>query len=106
MLPAIPPLASPLATLRADDPALTQVAREFEAMVLSEMLRPMFEGLSTDGLGGGGMGEEMFRPMLVEQYANAIARQGGLGFAQTVLTELVRLQGATAQQEPSDGADR
>ncbi len=48
----------------------------------------MFEGLSTDGLGGGGVGEEMFRPMLIDQYAQAIQHAGGIGIADQIVREL------------------
>ena len=62
-----------------------------------------FEALDTDGLGGGGLGEQMFRPMLVERYAEAIARAGGVGIADSVVRELMRLQ-ETIQPEAADGA--
>lgn len=73
---------------------LRHAAEEFESVFLSEMLAPMFEGLDTDGLGGGGMGEEIFRPMLVERYAESISRSGGIGIADSVVREFVRMQGA------------
>ena len=72
---------------------LKAVAQEFEGVMLNELLAPMFEGLSTDGLGGGGSGEQMFRPMLVDQYAKGMAARGGIGVANAVLKELVRMQG-------------
>ena len=69
------------------------------------MLAPMFEGLETDGLGGGGMGEEIFRPMLVERYAQALSQSGGVGLADSIVRELMRMQ--TAQMpEAADGSDR
>lgn len=74
------------------NPELKRVAAEFEAVFVSEMLKPMFEGLDTDGLGGGGMGEEIFRPMLIERYADAISRAGGVGVADSIIAELQRLQ--------------
>lgn len=83
---------------------LRRVAEEFEAIFIAEMLAPMFEGLETDGLGGGGMGEEIFRPMLVERYAEAIAAAGGVGVADAVVRELVRLQ--TMEAEIQNGSDR
>ncbi len=46
---------TPQQTQEAD--ALRRAAEEFEAVFLSEMLGPMFEGIETEGLGGGGMGE-------------------------------------------------
>ncbi len=81
-----------------------RAAEEFEAVFLSEMLAPMFEGLDTEGLGGGGMGEQIFRPMLVERYADAISRAGGVGIADAILRELMALQQTTL--EAADGADR
>jgi flagellar protein FlgJ len=82
---------------------ILRVAREFEAVFLAEMLSPMFDALDTDGLGGGGAGEQMFRPMLVEQYAESIARNGGVGIADSVVREFMRMQGAI-MPEDADGA--
>lgn len=84
---------------------LRKVAEEFEGMVISQLLAPMFEALPTDGLGGGGSGEAMFRPMLVQRYADAMAKGGGIGLADNILSELMRLQGA-ANPEAAHGADR
>ncbi len=84
-----------------------RVAEEFEAVFLSEMLAPMFDSLETDGLGGGGAGERMFRPMLVEQYANAIANAGGIGIADSIVAELTRMQTVIQpREETPDGSDR
>lgn len=81
-------------------PHLRKLAEEFESSILSELLRPMFAALDTEGLGGGGEGERMFRPMLVEQYAKGIAGAGGIGLADMVLREMVKMQ------EAGHGADR
>ncbi|MBP6689915.1 MAG: rod-binding protein [Hyphomonadaceae bacterium] len=81
--------------------ALRRAAQEFESVFLSEMLAPMFEGLDTEGLGGGGMGEQIFRPMLVERYAESIGRAGGVGIADSVVREFMRMQGS---QVPPDAA--
>lgn len=69
------------------------VAQQFERMFIAEMLQPMFSGIETDGPFGGGQGEEVFRPMLLDQYADAIAKGGGVGIADVVLKEILRLQG-------------
>jgi Rod binding domain-containing protein len=82
---------------------LRRIAEEFEAMALNQLLAPMFEGLTTDGLGGGGAGEAMFRPMLVQEYAKGIAQAGGVGLAEPVLRELMKMQ---AGERPDDGTDR
>ncbi len=85
---------------------IRRVAEEFEAVFIAEMLAPMFESLSTEGLGGGGQGEQMFRPMLVERYAEAISQAGGVGIAESVMREMLRMQGLEATTEATDGADR
>lgn len=82
---------------------IRRVAEEFEAVFLAEMLSPMFENLDTEGLGGGGMGEQMFRPMLVERYAEAIAKSGGVGIADSVVREFMRMQ-TVINPEDADGA--
>lgn len=88
-------------------PEMRRAAEEFESMVIGQLLQPMFEALKTDGLGGGGFGEEIFRPMLVEQYAHSIARGGGVGIAQDIIQELQRMQAraqasAEAQAAPPE----
>lgn len=88
---------TPQQTQEAD--ALRHAAEEFESVFLSEMLGPMFEGLDTEGLGGGGMGEQIFRPMLVEHYAQAISHSGGVGIADSVVREFMRMQ---QSQTPPD----
>ena len=117
------PLPMSTATTRQTTPqsqeaeALRHAAEEFESVFLSEMLAPMFEGLDTEGLGGGGMGEQIFRPMLVERYAESISRSGGVGIADSVLREFMRMQQSqnlpdapsapiATSSEDADGAHR
>lgn len=104
-LPGAPLGATPPSGEDAN-PELRRVAKEFEAIFLAQMMAPMFEGLDTDGLGGGGMGEEIFRPMLIERYAEALSHAGGVGIADAVVRELLRLQEARAQAEGSNGPAR
>jgi Rod binding domain-containing protein len=52
----------------------------------------MFEGIKTDGMFGGGQGEEMFRSMMIDQYAKGIADQGGFGLAAHMQAELLKHQ--------------
>jgi Rod binding domain-containing protein len=69
------------------------VAEQFERMFISEMLKPMFEGIKTDGPFGGGNAEDTFRPMLLDQYADGVAKGGGIGIKDAVLKEILRMQG-------------
>jgi flagellar protein FlgJ len=92
--------ASPLSTMATAN-ALTpaqiekskQTAQDFEAMALGEMLKPMFDTVDTSkGLFGGGIGEATWKPMMVEEMAKSIAQRGGVGIADEVMKEMLRLQ--------------
>ena len=72
-----------------------QKAEEFEAIFISQLLAPMFSGLSTDGPMGGGHAEEVWRGMLIEEYGKAIAKKGGLGVADNITRELLKHQEIT-----------
>lgn len=72
-----------------------QAAQDFEAVMISEMLKPMFETIEVDDTFGGGKGEEVFRGMLVQEMGKSIAKQGGLGLADTVRAELLKTQEKT-----------
>jgi flagellar protein FlgJ len=85
--PALPPVSASRDRIRA-------TAEEFESVFLSTMLSQMFAGLPTDGPFGGGHAEETYRGMLIEQYGKEIAATGGIGIADEVARELLRLQEA------------
>lgn len=109
-LPMSTAARTPTAQQTQEAEALRRAAEEFESVFLSEMLGPMFEGIDTEGLGGGGMGEQIFRPMLIERYAEAIGRAGGVGIADSVVREFMRMQAAAQTtaptEETADGVDR
>jgi peptidoglycan hydrolase FlgJ len=90
--------ASAQAPVRAPAGAATgpesakRVAEEFEALFLAEMLAPVFESIDSDGLFGGGQGEDIYRSMMVQEYGKAIAQAGGVGIAETVQREILRMQ--------------
>jgi len=70
-----------------------QQAEEFEAIFLNTMFQTMFAGLEESaGTWGGGAGSDAWRGMLVEEYADTIARSGGIGIADSVHRELLALQ--------------
>jgi len=58
------------------------------------MLKPMFESVKIDPPFGGGMGEDMWRSMQVDEYGKAIARAGGIGIADAVFREMIKQQEA------------
>ena len=67
-------------------------AQDFEAQFLSTMAQTMFEGVKTDKTFGGGPGEDTFRSMLVEQYGQEMAKSGGIGIADQIYGEIIKLQ--------------
>ncbi|MBL8556313.1 MAG: rod-binding protein [Phenylobacterium sp.] len=78
------------ATMRA---RARDAAEKFEGQFLSIMLQQMFEGVKTDGPFGGGVGEEMFRSLMTEQMGRQMTRTGGIGLADTVQREILKMQG-------------
>lgn len=77
-----------------DKLAARQAAEEFEAVFLSQMLAPMFDTVPTDGIMGGGHAEQVYRGMMVEQMGQEIAKKGGVGIADTVYREILKMQEA------------
>ncbi|MBE7211236.1 MAG: rod-binding protein [Gluconacetobacter diazotrophicus] len=72
-----------------------KAATDFEAMAIGQLLQPMFDTVQTsDGLFGGGEGEASFRPMLVTEMAKQMERQGGIGLADSVYAQMMRMQEA------------
>ena len=87
--PRIPKTNDPLEARKA--------AEEFEAVFIAQMLAPMFQGLETDELFGGGPGEDIYRSVLIEEYGKSIARAGGIGLSDAIQREILRLQEASQQ---------
>ena len=72
---------------------LRRAAEDFTAVALNELLKPMFDTADeAEAPFGGGAAEQAFKPMMVSEIAKQIARTGGLGLAQPVLQQMLRLQ--------------
>ncbi|MAW80985.1 MAG: flagellar biosynthesis protein FlgJ [Parvularcula sp.] len=66
--------------------ALRETAREFEAVFIKEMLT--HAGLDKAIAGDSGYGGEAFSSMLVETYADELAKKGGFGLADQMYRQL------------------
>lgn len=77
---------------KASDPRLRETAEAFEASFLSQMLKPMFEGLTTDGPFGGGEAETTWRSFLLDAMAKKTVQSGGIGLTNTVMAEMLKMQ--------------
>ena len=84
---------APLAPKGASMEKLNQVAEDFEAMFLSQILQPMFAEIDKDDPFAG-PGQDMWRSMQAEEYGKAMARAGGIGIADSVLAEMIKMQEA------------
>ncbi|HEX7885715.1 MAG TPA: rod-binding protein [Phenylobacterium sp.] len=88
-------LTTPAQTSAADlvKSKASDAGQKFEAQFLSTMFQHMFAGIETDGPFGGGTGEEMFRSLMTEAMGKQVAKTGGIGLADTVQREILKLQG-------------
>ena len=86
---------SPLAAApkpTASEAKADAAAKEYESIFISQFLGSMFSGIQSDTLTGGGQGEEMFRSLMINEYAKGIEQQGGFGMAAQMKAELLKHQ--------------
>ena len=75
------------------DPKTWKAAQDFEAMAIGQLMQPMFDTVQTaDGMFGGAAGESSFRPMLVTEMAKEMERHGGIGLADGIYAQMMRMQ--------------
>jgi len=82
------PLATPEQRRR-----IQATAQDFEGQLLGLLMQPMFDGLQTDGPFGGGQSEGTYRAFLVEAIGKQVAKAGGVGLADPVAREMLKMQG-------------
>jgi flagellar protein FlgJ len=85
------PQPAALSSVRAT-PQIETVAKEFEAAILSELLKAAGAGQGRTEFGGG-VGEDNFASLLLDAQARHIAASGGLGFAEMALRGLMAQRG-------------
>jgi Rod binding domain-containing protein len=92
----IPPLPATTATAPAPagrNRAAYKAAQEFEAVFLSQMVEQMNIGLKSGGPFGGGFAEETYRSLMYQEVGRQMAQSGGVGIADAVYQEILKLQG-------------
>jgi len=75
-----------------DEEQIDAVSKDFEAMFITEMMKPMFEGIKPDPMFGGGKTEEVFNGILLQEYGKMMAETGQIGIADNIKDQLIRLQ--------------
>jgi Rod binding domain-containing protein len=72
-----------------------KAAQEFEAVFLSQMVQQMNIGLKSDGAFGGGFAEQTYRSLMYQEVGRQMAQTGGVGIADAVYQEIIKLQGGS-----------
>ena len=72
-----------------------KAAQEFEAVFLSQMVQQMNIGLKSDGVFGGGFAEQTYRSLMYQEVGRQMAQTGGVGIADAVYQEIIKLQGGS-----------
>lgn len=68
-----------------------KVSQDFEGLFVGMMMKSMRATVGKDKLTGGGHGEEVYRSMLDQEYANvAVKRSGGVGLAKMIERDIIR----------------
>ncbi len=77
---------------QSDEAHAKAAAQDFEAFFLTRMMESMFEGVSTNGLFGGGEAEKMYRSLLLDEYGKEMAKLGGIGVQDQVMRTILDMQ--------------
>lgn len=102
---AVASLGTAVAGSAVDDIAKTasrakawKTATEFESMFLENSLDRLTQSEGTEGpLGENGTGGGVYRSMLTKEYAGQIVKSGGVGIADSIFREIMKLQGAVSE---------
>jgi Rod binding domain-containing protein len=84
-----------LEALRNDPTKLAEAARGFEAMILTELLKPLEQ---CGGMLGQSMGSKFARDMFHEAISGKVADAGGLGLADMIVEQMSRAGAVSAYQ--------
>ena len=69
-----------------------KVAKDFEAVFLSQFTSIIFSSVKSDGPFGGGPSEVMIKSLLAEEYGKSLANSGGFGIADAVYRDIIKSQ--------------
>ena len=87
--------------LEDPDAALKEVAKQFEALLLDQMMKSMRSAAPGESLFDN-EGSRLFTSLLDQEYARRLAETGGLGLADLLVRQLTQLRG----QENATPADK
>jgi flagellar protein FlgJ len=70
---------------------IRRTAQEFESVFIGQILHGLMEGLSGTGVLGTGK-DDVYASMIQDEYAKLISRSGGIGVADAVMREMLKMQ--------------
>lgn len=82
--------AQALANRKIED--IDAAAKDFEAVFITQMIQQMFADVDVDPLFGGGNAEDVFKTFLFDEYGKILSNAGGIGVAESVKRELLKIQ--------------
>jgi Rod binding domain-containing protein len=88
-----PIIAQPAAPAVDRNSRAYKAAQDFESVFLGQMVAQMYTGLDAKGTFGGGFAEETYRSLLYQEIGRQMSAGGGVGIADAVYAEMVKLQG-------------
>ncbi len=69
------------------------VAADFESVYVADAFKAMFKDVSVDPLNGkSDNSNETWRDMMIDQYAKDFVKKGGIGIADGIAAELIKIQ--------------
>ncbi|HBM90880.1 MAG TPA: hypothetical protein DD400_03260 [Rhodospirillaceae bacterium] len=78
-----------------ENKAIEAASKDFESVFMAQMLKPMWDSVETNAMFGGGIGEDVMRDFLVQEYGKAMAHVDNFGLSQSVMAELMEIQSKT-----------
>ena len=70
-----------------------KTATDFETVFLEDVMNRLGDSMGSEGpLGGGEGGGSVYRSMLMKEYAGEIVKSGGVGIADSVYRQMLKLQ--------------
>ncbi len=73
------------------NPAIEEAAKEFESVFLAQMMEHMFAEVDFDP-SSEGPGDDIYKSLLIDEYSKLMSRSGGIGVADHVKREMLRMQ--------------
>ncbi len=96
----LPPVAAPLPQNAPEQAKIEKAAKQFESLLIGQIMKSMHEAGSSGWLGGGDdQAGEAAMEMAEDQFAQALASRGGLGLARLIMQGLTARSGEPAESK-------